>query len=139
MRSRTVAALLLLAPAALAAQAKKKPAAARWTEIGRTSQGNLVYLDARSVKREGGLVSATIRAVFTTPVKTPKGDLTSSRTMATFDCAARKVAVTENFLYHDEAKGTVYEHRKPGKPGYGTVIKGALPEVAMNHLCAAKK
>jgi hypothetical protein len=30
----------------------------------------------------------------------------------------------------------VFEHRKPGKPGFGPVIKGTLPDVAMQHLCA---
>ena len=128
----SVVALLLLLPAPLAAQRKPAP---RWAEIGRTSQGNAVLLDTRSVKRERGIVTATVRAVFTPPVKSPRGDITSSRTIAMFDCAKRKFAVKENWLYHDEKKGTVFEHRAPKVPGYASPFKGALPEIAMNHLC----
>jgi hypothetical protein len=131
---RLLLAITLLFPAALAAQARRS-AAPRWTEIGKTSQGNAVFIDARSVKRERGIVTAAVRAVFTPPVKSPKGDVTSSRTVAMFDCAARKFAVKENVMYHDEKKGTVFERRAPKVPGYASPFKNSLPEIAMNHLC----
>src|SRR3712207_8209060 len=57
-----------------------------------------------SVKREKGIVTAALRVLFTPPVKTPKGDVTSSRTIAMFDCAKQTVAVKESWLYHDEKK-----------------------------------
>lgn len=130
----TMLATLVLLPAALAAQ-QKKSAAPRWTEIGKTSQGNPVFLETRSVKRANGIATATVRTVFSKPVKFSQGNVTSSRTIAMFDCAKRTVAVKENWFYADEKKGTVIEHRAPKVPGYGSPIKGTLPEIAMNHLC----
>lgn len=128
--TRFLLALLLLSPAPLAAQG-------RWKEIGKTSVGNPVWLDTRSVRKAGGIVTATVRATFVKPVKTPKGELTASRTIAMFDCAKRVVAVKENTLYHDERTNRVFEHRVVGKPGYATTIKGSLPDIALHHLCAA--
>jgi hypothetical protein len=95
-------------------------------------------VDPKSVKRDAGIVTATLRAVFEKPVKTPQGVLTSSRTTARFDCAARKVAVVENTYYFDEKKGRIYSHTAPKIPGYASIIKGALPDVAHAYLCAAK-
>ena len=145
MRSTSLFVILAALPAALgaqaapAAQARRAPAAAsRWTRIGATAAGNPVFIDRRSVRRENGIVTATVRATFNTPVRTPKGDVTSSRTIAMFDCAKRLVAVKENFLYHDERRGTVYEHRQPRVPGFGSVIRGTLPDVAMTHLCTTR-
>ena len=109
----------------------------RWKEIGRTSVGNPVFVDTRSVRTADGIVTATVRAKFVKPVKTPKGELTSSRTVAMFDCAKKVVAVKENTLYHDEKANRVFEHRVVGKPGYSTTIKGSLPDIALAHLCAA--
>jgi len=43
--------VLFLWPAAAHAQ--------RWTQIGKTSSGNDVYVDSRSIKRTGALVAAT--------------------------------------------------------------------------------
>jgi hypothetical protein len=119
-------ALLLLAPA-LHAQ--------KWTPIGKTSSGNDVYVDARSIKRTGNLVAGNVRVVFTTPVQTPKGVWASSRTTATFDCAKKSLAAKENVFYAD-AKGTRVTERKVNKlPGYGPALKGSLGEVAMTYLC----
>ena len=129
---RSITLLLLALPAALSAQKKAPP---KWLEIGKTSQGNPVFIDPKSVKREHGIVGATVRAVFATPVKTPKGELHASRTKAMFDCAKRQFAVKENWLYFDETKATVFEHRQPKVPGYGTVFKGTLPDVALTYLC----
>ena len=131
---RLLLVITLLFPAALAAQAKRS-AAPKWTGIGKTSQGNAVFVDARSVKREQGIVTAALRTVFTPPVKSRTGDITSSRTVAMFDCAKRRYAVKEVWMYHDEKKGTVFEHRAPKIPGYGTPFKGSLSELALNHLC----
>jgi len=80
---------LLLAPSVAHVQKK-------WTDIGTTAAGNHVFVDPKSVKRNGNLVSATVRVVFKEPVKTASGTWMSSRTTATFDCAAKKVAAKEN-------------------------------------------
>ena len=66
----------------------------RWREIGKTSVGNPVFVDPKSVKKGAdGIVTATVRVVFAKPVATPKGPITASRTVAMFDCAKKVVAV----------------------------------------------
>ena len=114
------------------------PAAAqgRWREIGVTSSGNKVSVDSRSVKRTGALVAATVRVVFATPVKTPRGLWASAHTRATFDCAKKTLAAKENAYYAD-VKGTRLTERTVNKlPGYGPALKGSLGDVALTHLCA---
>jgi hypothetical protein len=112
------------------AQAQKK-----WTPIGATSSGNQVFVDAKSVKRTGSLVAATVRVVFTEPVKTPTGTWMSSRTAATFDCAAKKLAAKENVVYGD-AKETKVVDRKVNKiPGYGPALGGSMGALALDYLC----
>jgi len=109
---------------------------AKWQEIGKTSVGNPVYVDPKSVKRgAGGIVTATVRVTFVKPPNTPKGPITASRTIAMVDCAKKVVAVKENTYYHDEKANKVYEHTAPKTPGYGSPIKGSLPDVAMAYLC----
>ena len=111
----------------------------RWQEIGKTSAGNPVLLDPRSVKKGAdGIITATLRVAFVKPVDTPKGPITSSRTIAMFDCAQKKSAVKENIYFHDEKANRVFQRSAPGKPGFGAIIKGTLPDVALNYLCAAK-
>lgn len=108
----------------------------RWREIGKTSTGNPVLLDPRSVKKGAdGIVTATLRVTFVKSVATPKGPITASRTIAMFDCAKKLVAVKENTYFHDEAANRVFQKSAPGKPGFGPAIKGTLPDVAMTHLC----
>jgi hypothetical protein len=109
---------------------------AKWQEIGKTSVGNPVYVDPKSVKKGAdGIVTATVRVMFVKPTPTPKGPITASRTVAMFDCARRVVAVKENTYYHDEKANRVYQHSAPKTPGYGPAIKGTLPDVAMAYLC----
>ena len=126
--------LLALAPSAALAQA-------RGQEIGKTSVGNPVYLDTRSVKKGAdGVITATVRVTFVKPVKTPSGQpITSSRTVAMFDCTKRVVAVKENIYFHDEKANRVYQRSAPAQPGYSSPIRGTLPDVALTHLCAATK
>jgi hypothetical protein len=122
-----VLASLLLVPAALPAQ--------KWTPIGKTSSGNDVFVDARTVKRTGNLVAANVRVVFGTPVQTPRGVWASSRTTATFDCARKSLAAKENVFYSD-ARGTRVTDRTVNKlPGYGPALKGSLGDVALTYLC----
>jgi hypothetical protein len=130
MRTRIHLALLLLLPALpLGAQA-------RWKEIDTTATGNKVLLDPKSVSAKDGIITATLRTVFVKPVKTPKGDLTSARTTAMFDCAKGMVAVKENIYFHDEKANSIYQRSAPKIPGYAKPFDGALPAVAMRHLCA---
>ena len=131
-----VAQALLIAALAGGTPASPNAAQAKWQEIGKTSVGNPVFLDPKSVKKGAdGIITATVRVTFVKPANTPKGPITSSRTVAMFDCAKKLVAVKENTYYHDEKANRIYQHSAPGKPGFGTAIKGTLPDVAMAYLC----
>ena len=107
----------------------------KWKDIGTTSSGNVVSVDPRSIKKTGNLVSATVRVVFTTPVKTPQGVWGSSKTLATFDCAKRSLAAKEN-VYYSDARSTKVVERKVNKlPGYGPALGGSLGAIALDYLC----
>ncbi len=108
----------------------------KWKAIGTTSSGNAVFVEARSVKRQGSLVTANVRVVFNTPVKAPKGMWASSRTAATFDCARKSLAASENVFYADAAGTKVTERTVNKIPGYGPALGGSLGDVAMKFLCA---
>jgi hypothetical protein len=128
---RTLVLVLSLVPSLSSAQKK-------WTPIGTTSSGNQVFVDAKSVKRSGSLVAATVRVVFTTPVQTPGGTWMSSRTSATFDCAAKKLAAKEN-VYYGDAKETKVVDRKVNKmPGYGPALGGSMGAIALDYVCKAR-
>lgn len=140
--------LLLAASSSLPSPAAAQKAAApkqqqqgRWRQIGTTSSGNPVFLDPKSVTKAAatGIVTATVRVQFVEPVQTPQGPWTSARTVAMFDCAHRTVAVKENTYFLDEKRNRIAQHKVVGQPGFGTTIKGALPDVALLYLCAAGK
>ena len=114
------------------ARAQKK-----WTPIGGTASGNQVFVDAKSVKRTGSLVAATVRVVFTEPVKTPSGTWMSSRTTATFDCAAKKLAAKENVYYGDAKETKVVERKVNKMPGYGPALGGSMGALALDYVCKA--
>lgn len=108
----------------------------KWQEIGTTSTGNPVFLDARSVKKGAdGVITATLRVTYATPLETPKGKVTSSRARAMFDCKAGKVATQESVLYLDEKKGIEYSRRTIAKPGFGPALTSTFADVALKHLC----
>lgn len=133
MRRRTLLAALVLAATPLVAQAQ------RWQEIGTTSTGNAVFVDPRAVsKAANGIITATVRVVYTTAVDTPQGPITGSRSIAMFDCAAKKVAVKENIIWHNEARGTMYRKSNPAIPGFGPALTSTFAHVAMEYLCAAR-
>ena len=109
----------------------------RWQEIGTTRSGNPVFVERKSVHRNReGLVVATIRVVFTTPVKSPQGNLTASRATATFDCAHNSFAALENTTYFDEKQNRVFAHNVNKQPGFGPAIAGTFADVALEHFCA---
>lgn len=134
MPTRITSVVVLLSLGSLAANAL---AQSRWREIGKTSAGNPVFVDPKTVRKGAdGIVTATIRTTFVKAVATPKGPLTASRTVAMFDCTKRLYAVKENIFYHDERANRIYEKRTIAKPGYGSPIKGTLPDIALHHLCS---
>lgn len=123
---------------ALAQEAARPPAKGRWVQIGTTVVGNPVFIDPKSVSKAGSIVTATVRAVFVKPVKTPRGPLNSSRTVAMFDCVKQTVAVKDNIYFFDERANKIYERSTPKLPGYAPAIKGSLPDVALGYLCKAQ-
>ena len=126
-----VATVATLVGSAGAAQAQ-----GRWKAIGKTASGNSVYVDPRSIKKANGLVTATVRVVFTTPVQTPKGVWRSARTTATFDCAHASLAAKENVFYADVKETKVTERTVNKIPGFGPALGGSLGDVALKSLCA---
>jgi len=129
--------LLIVAAAAnagvLDAQAAGAP---RWQEIGTTVTGNKVFLDARSVSRDSaGIITATVRTVYTDSVVTPQGVVRSIRSVAMFDCARRQVAAKETVMFSGRAGGTVVRRSAPARPGFGPVFTSNFSGVALEHLC----
>ena len=110
----------------------------RWTAIGNTGDGNPVSVNPRSVKPTGTTVDATVRVQFLKPKKMPGGNVTSSRTTMTFDCAKETVAVKENTYYHDEKTNKVFQRSVAQTPGFGPVMGGSMTKVAYDHLCTKR-
>lgn len=133
MRLPSVLALLAVASFAEA------QGAARWQEIGKTSSGNTVFVDARSVKDSLGMKVAVVRTVYSEAVSTPQGPITGSRARAIFDCANQKVAVLESIIFHDERTNRIYRQSAPRQPGFGPALQSTFAHVAMEHLCAAPR
>ena len=111
--------------------------AQKLTKIGVTSVGTPVMLEARSVSQANGVITATVRAVLQPPIKTPKGDYKSTRSVAMFDCVKQSVATKERWFYFDEKGTKEARHDKPGIPGFGPAPKGSLADVALVYLCTA--
>ena len=124
------ATLLLLVPVAARAQARVK-----WKEIGRTSTGNHVYVDPKSVHANKDLRDATVRVVFTKPVDSPDGPLYATRTKGIFNCTTRRLAVKENTFYGNAKETKVVEHKVIKVPGFGWVPEGSMGAVAVDYLC----
>jgi hypothetical protein len=132
MRSLFLGVILLAAAASPAA-------AQKWKDIGKTVSGNVVSVDPKSIKREGAMVSATVRVVFTPPVKAARGMWASSKTIATFDCTKRYLAAKENVFYSDVNSTKVIERSVNKQPGFGPALGGSLGGVSVDYLCGPKK
>jgi hypothetical protein len=132
MRSIIVAFVLLL-------PSERAVAQSRWKEIGKTSNGNSVYVDPRTVKTVNGIVNARLRVKFTPPVATPQGAWVTSQHLAMFDCAKSTIAAKETIYYGDEAGTKVIERKVIGKPGFGPALGGSMAKVALDYICALKK
>jgi surface-adhesin protein E len=122
--------LLLLAGVSLSAQAQ-----GRWKDIGKTSSGNSVYVDPRSIKTVNGIITARVRVKFDPPVQTPQGQWTTSQHVAMFDCAKSSIAVKESVYYTNEKTNKVAERKVNAQPGYGLALKGSLSQVALDYVC----
>ena len=110
----------------------------RLDSIGTTATGNTVLLEPRTVRREGSRVTAAVRVRFEKAVRTREGEMRSSRTVATWDCATRQVAVSENRYYRDVQGRVLGSSRTVGLPGYATTIGGSMTAVALGHLCGGR-
>ena len=123
MRSLTMlAALLVAAPPA-------------WKTVGHTGDGNPVQIDPKSVKRRGTTVDATVRVPFLKPKKMSGGNVTSSITKVTFDCAKENVAIKEYTYYFDEKTRKIFQHQVAQTPGFSPVMGGSMTKVAYDNLC----
>lgn len=123
----TIVAIFVLSTAA--------QAQSRWKAIGTTASGNSVFVDTRSVKRANGIVTAVVRVRFTQPVQTANGAITSSRTVAMFDCAKKTIAAKENTYFIDERANRIADHTVNKQPGFGPALKGTLGDVALTYFC----
>jgi len=124
-----VPALLLMAVAVLPQ--------GRWQEIGKTSTGNSVYLDGKSVRKApDGIITASLRVTYAPPIDTPNGPVTSSRATALFDCAKGLVATKQSVMYLDEKHGKEFRRRNIAQPGFAPPFASTFADVALKHLCA---
>ena len=130
MNSYRLSTILLLVPAFAAA------AQARWKEIGKTSAGNSVYVDPRTVKKVNGIITARVRVKFDPPVKTAQGMWQTSQSLAMFDCAKSAVAAKETIYYADEKAGKIAERKVNAQPGFGPALGGSMTKLALDYLCA---
>lgn len=124
--------LLLVVTALLSAQSS------RWKDIGKTSTGNPVQIDPKSVKTKDGIITASFRVPYVTPIDMANGKVTVTRAIAMFNCGKRTVAVKESTMYFDEKAGKVAMHSKPGLPGFGPTFSSTFSGVAMEYLCPQK-
>ena len=130
---------LLYVGVILLVSAASPVSAQKWKDIGKTVSGNVVSVDPKSIKREGSMVSATVRVVFTPPVKAARGTWASSKTLATFDCTRRYLAAKENIFYSDVNSTKVIERNVNKQPGFGPALGGSLGGVSVDYLCGPKK
>lgn len=127
--------ILMLSPLLLAAMSFSAHAQARWKDIGKTSSGNSVYVDPRSIKTVNGIITARVRVKFDPPVQTPQGAWATSQHLAMFDCAKSMIAVKQSVYYANEKTNKVVERKVNAQPGFGPALKGSLSQVALDYLC----
>jgi len=135
--ARATASLFALGAGAAPLLAQK--AMPKLTPIGNTSVGTPVMLETGSVTTANGIVTATVRVKLQPPLKSAKGELLNSRTIAMFDCAKRTVATKESWYYLDQAGRNIGMHKVIKLPGFGPAFKGSLADVAMTHLCTPSR
>src|SRR4051812_44114090 len=111
---------LFILGAYLGLVASPRPVAAQkgWTEIGRTSAGNVISYDKRSVKTSKGITSAMVQVKFTKPVAVGKDRWYLSRHDVMFDCGKRTVASKSNVYYGDAGATKVVKRDVIKIPGF---------------------
>jgi hypothetical protein len=112
-------------------------AKSRWKEIGKTSVGNTVYVDPKTVKKVNGITTARLRVKFATPTDAPEGKWYESHHTAMFDCAKKAIAAKESIYYGDAAATKVVRRSVIAQPGYGPAIGGSMTQVALDYFCKA--
>lgn len=119
------------------AESQKSPSR---KEIGRTTIGTptAVFVEPATISRTGTIVTAAVRVALVPPLKHPKGELKTSRTLGMYDCAKRTVATKESWYYLDDAGKQEGMHRQVKIPGFGPVSSGSVAGVALDWLCSAK-
>ena len=106
--------------------------------MGKTTSGNPVYVDPRSIKKVNGIITAHIRVKFVTPVDVSPGVVwKSSQHIAMFDCAKSTVAAKETIYFADTIGVKVVEKKTIAQPGFGSPIGGSMTKIAFDYLCAA--
>ena len=126
----------LVIPCLLLAAGSPARAQSRWKEIGKTSSGNSVYIDPRSVKTVNGIVNARVRVKFDPPVQTPQGAWAASQTAGMFDCAKQTIAAKETIYYADERTNKIVERKVNAKPGFGPALGGSMAKLALDYVCS---
>lgn len=129
----TILGLAFAAAAVLPARAS-----AQWKQIGKTSNGNPVFVDPHSVKTVDGIVHARIRVLFEPPVKAQNGTWVSSQTAAMVNCSTSRIAAKENTYYADARGSKVVSHTVNKLPGFGPALEGSMAYVAVEYLCKKK-
>jgi len=130
MRNLFTACLLIATASPLLAQG-------RWKEIGKTSSGNSVYIDPRSVKTVNGIINARVRVKFDPPVQTPQGAWVTSQTLGMFDCARQTIAAKQTIYYADERANKIVERKVNAKPGFGPALGGSMAKLALDYVCSS--
>jgi hypothetical protein len=132
-----LAAAVVVLPAQPPAKGGTKLGRPRWVEIGKTGNDNPIRVDARSLRTApDGITHAVVHVRLLTPGKSPKGPVTSSKTVVMLDCARKSVAIPEHWYYLDEKAGKIYQHTFTDRPGYGPALGGSMTFVVMEKLCA---
>jgi hypothetical protein len=122
------AATLLMVPGRASAQS-------RWKTVGKTTSGNTVSVDSRSIKRHGDVVDAVVRVRFTKAIAMREGSVLLERSNAMFNCKARTTATRDNVLYSDAAGRHVVKRTVNKIPGFGSPFKGTPPDLVLQYVC----
>jgi hypothetical protein len=129
---------LAFASAVLAASlvtAGTASAQSRWKTVGKTTSGNTVFVDSRSIKRHGDIVDAVVRVTFTKPIAMDGGHVAMERSNAMFNCKARTTATRDNVLYSEAAGKHVVKRTVNKLPGFGSPFKGTPPDLVLTYVC----
>jgi S1-C subfamily serine protease len=117
---------------AMASQAR----AERWIEFAANKdRTNVIFVDVDSIKHDGSLVRYSGKIVFNPPAWIPQtGQVAESFIGATVDCAAKTVAVTQEFL--KDPQGKVIKSEKSDVLEFHKPRAGSAGERVIDQLCS---